>query len=94
VSGRIVAEQIMLGELLLSKAAIEQVVDVLRVDAFRNPAHRLIFDCVVDLYQRGQPADPVTVSMELGRCGDLFSAGGAPYLHTLISMVPPFREVS
>lgn len=94
MSGRIVAEQALLGELLLSKAAIEHVVDVLRVDAFHHPAHRLIFDCVVDLYQRGEPADPVTVTIELGRRGDLFSVGGAAYLHTLVLLVPPFREVS
>jgi replicative DNA helicase len=36
----------------------------------------------------------VTLTMELSRRGDLFSAGGAAYLHTLISMVPPVREVS
>lgn len=91
---RIESEQRKLGEMLLSKTAIADVIDVWRIDDFHHPAHRLIYDCIRTLYQRGQPADPVTVSMELGRCGDLFSAGGAPYLHTLISMVPPFREVS
>jgi len=79
--------------MLLSKAAVADVIDVLRVDYFRHPAHRLIFDCIIGLYRRGQPADPVTVTMELSRRGDLFSAGGAPYLHTLISMAP-LREMS
>ena len=88
MNGRIVAEQCLLGELLLSKAAVAQVVGVLQPGAFRHPAHRLIFGCILDLYGRGQPADPVTVSMELDRRGDLFSVGGAAYLHALISCVP------
>lgn len=91
MSGRITGEQVTLGELLLSKAAITSVVDVLRVDDFRNPAHRIIYACILDLYRRGQPADPVTVALELDRCGDLFSVGGAAYLHTLVSWVPSWR---
>ncbi len=43
---------------------------------------------MLDLYARGEPADPITVSAELDRRGNLTRAGGAVYLHTLISMVP------
>ena len=93
VSGVIRGEQEMLGELLLSRTAVASVVDVFHIEYFRCPAHRLIYGCILDLYQRGQPADPVTVSAELDRCGDLFSAGGARYLHTLISLAPSW-EVS
>lgn len=93
MSGEIAGEQRLLGELLLSKAAVAQVVGVLQPGAFRHPAHRLIYGCILDLYLCGQPADPVTVSDELDRCGDLFSAGGARYLHTLISLAPSW-EVS
>ncbi|HEY6744531.1 MAG TPA: replicative DNA helicase, partial [Mycobacteriales bacterium] len=42
----------------------------------------------LDLYGRGEPADPVTVSAELTRSGQLLRVGGSPYLHTLISSVP------
>jgi replicative DNA helicase len=84
-------EQETLGEMLLSKAAITDVVKVCQTqtDDFHHPAHRIIFDCILDLYGRGQPADPVTVTMELARRGDLFSVGGASYLHALISIAPP-----
>lgn len=85
---RIVVEQETLGTLLLSKAAIANVIDVWRIDDFHHPAHRIIYDCIRTLYMRGQPADPVTVTIELDRRGNLFSVGGAPYLHTLISVVP------
>ena len=55
---------------------------------FYKPAHQTIFDVVVDLYGKGEPADPITVSAELTRLGEIGRVGGAPYLHTLLSSVP------
>jgi replicative DNA helicase len=82
------AEQSVLGGMLLSKDAIADVVEVLRPDDFYRPAHQTVYDCILDLYGRGEPADAVTVSAELQRRGDLIRLGGAPYLHTLIATVP------
>jgi replicative DNA helicase len=82
------AEQSVLGGMLLSKDAIADVVEVLRPGDFYRPAHQAVFDCVLDLYGRGEPADPITVSAELERRGELGRVGGAPYLHTLIATVP------
>jgi len=82
------AEQSVLGGMLLSKDAIADVVEVLRSTDFYRPAHQILYDVVLDLYGRGEPADPVTVSAELTRTGQLMRIGGTPYLHTLISSVP------
>jgi replicative DNA helicase len=82
------AEQSVLGAMMLSKDAIADVVEVLRPGDFYRPAHQTIYDSILDLYSRGDPADAVTVSNELTRTGQLLRAGGAPYLHTLISLVP------
>jgi replicative DNA helicase len=84
----VIAEQSVLGGMLLSKDAISDVVEILRERDFYRPAHELIYDAIIDLYGRGEPADPVTVAAELTKRGDLVRAGGAPYLHTLISSVP------
>ena len=84
----IVAEQSVLGGMLLSKDAIADVVEVLRPGDFYRPAHQTIYDAVIDLYGRGEPADPVTIAAELTRDGTLAKVGGAPYLHTLIASVP------
>lgn len=82
------AEQSVLGGMLLSKDAIADVLEKLRPGDFYRPAHQNVYDAVLDLYARGEPADPVTVAAELDRRGLLRRIGGAPYLHTLISTVP------
>jgi replicative DNA helicase len=82
------AEQSVLGGMLLSKDAIADVVEVLKGNDFYRPAHELVYEAVLDLYGRGEPADAVTVAAELTKRGDIARAGGAPYLHTLISTVP------
>ena len=82
------AEQSVLGAMMLSKDAIADVIERIRPGDFYRPAHQQIYDAVIDLYTRGEPADAVTVSAELTRVGQLTRIGGAPYLHTLISMVP------
>ncbi|WP_209648175.1 replicative DNA helicase [Kibdelosporangium banguiense] len=82
------AEQSVLGGMMLSKDAIADVVEVLSPGDFYRPAHQNVYDCVLDLYSRGEPADPITVAAELERRGELRRIGGAPYLHTLIATVP------
>ena len=84
----IVAEQCVLGAMLLSKDAIADVVETIRATDFYRPAHQIVFDTILDLYGRGEPADPVTVAADLTRNGELPRVGGAPYLHTLIASVP------
>src|ERR1700722_1648051 len=82
------AEQCALGGMLLSKDAISDVLEVIKGSDFYRPAHQIVHDVILDLYGRGEPADPVTVSAELTRRGDIGRMGGAPYLHTLIASVP------
>lgn len=82
------AEQSVLGGMLLSKDAIADVLERLRPGDFYRPAHQSVYDAILDLYGRGEPADAITVSAELDRRGLLKRIGGAPYLHTLISTVP------
>jgi len=82
------AEQCVLGGMMLSKDAIADVVEALRSADFYKPAHARVYDAILDLYGRGEPADAVTVAAELTKRGEIGRVGGAPYLHTLISSVP------
>nr|WP_322973820.1 replicative DNA helicase [Actinacidiphila oryziradicis] len=82
------AEQSVLGGMLLSKDAIADVVEVLKGADFYRPAHETIYAAILDLYARGEPADPITIAAELTKRGELARVGGAPYLHTLVNAVP------
>ncbi|MDP9219649.1 MAG: replicative DNA helicase, partial [Actinomycetota bacterium] len=84
----VLAEQSVLGGMMLSKDAIADVVETLRGADFYRPAHETVFEAIIDLYGRGEPADAVTVSAELQKRGELGRVGGAPYIHTLLQSVP------
>ncbi|QIK84717.1 replicative DNA helicase [Sanguibacter sp. HDW7] len=84
----IAAEQSVLGGMLISKDAIADVVEELKGNDFYRPAHELIYDAIMDLYGRGEPADAITVLAELTKRGEVGRIGGAPYIHELIAMVP------
>jgi replicative DNA helicase len=84
----VAAEQCVLGGMLLSKDAIADVVEILRTGDFYRPNHGVIFDAILDLYGRGEPADAVTLAAAMHDAGNLARAGGAAYLHTLIASVP------
>jgi replicative DNA helicase len=90
----VAAEQGVLGGMLLSKDAIADVVEILKTHDFYRPVHSTIFDTVLDLYGRGEPADALTVAAALADSGDLQRIGGVPYLHTLIESVPTAANAS
>ena len=83
-----VAEQSVLGGMLLSKDAIADVVESLRASDFYKPAHETIYEAILSLYGHGSPADVITVADELKKRGELTRVGGASYIHTLIASVP------
>ena len=82
------AEQCVLGGMLMSKDAISDVMEVIRPADHYRPAHQLVHEAILELYGRGEPTDPVTVSDLLAKRGELARVGGGAYLHTLIASVP------
>ncbi|WP_017624962.1 replicative DNA helicase [Nocardiopsis chromatogenes] len=84
----ILAEQSVLGGMLLSKDAITEVVEIVRSSDFYRPAHQTVYDAVVDLFSRGEPVDAISVNAELTKRGEITRVGGAPYLHTLTEAIP------
>jgi len=82
------AEQFTLGSMLISNQAISTVAETLKEDHFYHPTHRVIFNVVIELVNKGEPVDAATVAAELGRRGGLIRIGGAPYLLTLAETTP------
>lgn len=87
------AEIATLGSMLIDSVAIERVGEYLQPDDFYRESHRVIFEVLVALSSRSEPADLVTVSEELQRRGKLDDVGGIAYLTTLIDSVPSAANV-
>lgn len=83
------AEQAVIGAIQLSRNEIANVIETLRdsSDLYR-PAHQTIYETVIDMYGRGKPVDPRTLTAELRERGELVRVGGAPYLHHCVNQVP------
>ncbi len=90
----LLAEQSVLGGMMLSDKACTEVLTMLRGQDFNVPKHELIFDAITALHQQGAPTDVVTVTDELIKTGELSRAGGADYLHTVTSIVPTASNAS
>ena len=88
------AEQSVLGGMMLSKDAIADVVEIVGGPDFYRPAHEIIYDAIVDLYGRGEPADVVTISDHLTKRQELQRIGGPAYLHNLAQSVPTAANAS
>ncbi len=82
------AEQSVLGSLLIDPEAILKVTPFLRPEDFYRETHGFIYRAIIDLHERRQPADFVTLCDELERRAQLEQVGGASYLTSLINAVP------
>lgn len=84
----LLAEQSVIGGMLLNKDAVAAAMEEVRADDFYIPKHEIIFDAIFDLYTKGEPTDAIAVTDELTKTGLLTRAGGSEYLHTLTGIVP------
>ena len=82
------AEQSVLGSILIDRDAIARVAEFLQHQDFYRGNHKRIYSAALDLYERGEPADLVTLTDELQRRGWLDEVGGAAYLSSLTALVP------
>ena len=82
------AEESLLGAMLLSRDAIGPAVEACSATDFYKPAHAHIFDAIVSLWSRGEPADAVTVADELARAELLEAIGGVSTLITMQASTP------
>ncbi|MHB8764977.1 MAG: replicative DNA helicase [Deferrisomatales bacterium] len=82
------AECGVLGAILLNNDILTHVAEVVQRDDFYRSGHRLIYEAMVELYERGSPMDLVTVTEALRQKGALEKAGGATHLASLTSQVP------
>ena len=84
----LVAEESLLGAMLLSRDAIADVLETVTAEHFYRPAHARVFEAVHSLYSAGDPADAVTVAEILERNDTLEAIGGLDGLLSLQMNTP------
>ena len=87
------AEQAVIGSMLTDKDAIISAIEVLKEDYFYREDNKIIFSAIVNLYNRSEPVDIITVKSELSSIGKLEAVGGLEYLAELPEKVPTTANV-
>ncbi len=87
-------EMSVLGGILLENNALNKALEVLRPEDFYREAHRKIFNALISLDEKGEPADLVTLTAALKAEGDLEAIGGSAYLATLADYVPTAANIT
>ncbi len=82
------AEQSVLGSILLDNNALLRVLENVTPEDFYKREHRIIFSAMLELFQRGQPIDLITVSDLLSQREEIEAIGGTEYLMELTETVP------
>ena len=87
------AEQAVIGSMLTDKDAVIAAVEVLKDSDFYREDNRIIYSAILNLYNRSQPIDVITLRAELSSMGKLDSVGGLEYIAELPEKVPTTSNV-
>lgn len=87
------AEMSLLGSVLLDKDAMLKIADIVQAEDFYKNAHVQIFEAVLELYQKNDPIDLLTLSNRLTEKNQLEKIGGHSYLVSLTNTVPTASHV-
>ena len=87
------AEQAVLAAMMMDTDAIMRAAEVLDDTMFYREGHRRIFRAMIAITERGAVVDPLTLSDELDRRGELAASGGKDYIGFLVDAVPTSANV-
>jgi len=87
------AETSTLGSMLIDRDAIAKVIDILEPEDFYKEAHRAVYEAICMLFEKGEPADLITVTEALREQGKLDKVGGAVFISSLANSVPTAANV-
>ncbi len=88
------AESSVLGGILLENDAINVVLETLRPEDFYRESHRRILRAMIEITDRGEPVDLITLSELLKTKNELESVGGSAYLASLADFVPTAANIA
>ncbi len=87
------AEQSLLGGILVDAESINKVVDIVGSEDFYKESHGRIYEVMLDLYDKSEPIDLVTVSSAAKDRGIIEKIGGITYLNTLVDQMPSSANI-
>lgn len=87
------AEQSLLGSLLINKDAVIKIADIVNPNDFYSDHHKIIFECMLDLYSRHEPIDILSLSNLIEERGKIKEIGGRSSLINLSNIVPSASHV-
>ncbi|MHB1003382.1 MAG: DnaB-like helicase N-terminal domain-containing protein, partial [Thermoleophilia bacterium] len=88
------AEESVLGAMMMNQSAVVAAAERVGRNDFYRDSHRMIFQSIIDLYNRGEPVDLLTVTDDLAVKGVLDQVGGKAYIHSVASAVPSVANAS
>ncbi len=88
------AEMSILGGILLDNNAINRTMEILVPEDFYRESHRKILQAMIELNQKGEPCDLITLTDILKQTGRLEEVGGAAYLASLVDFVPTAANIA
>ncbi len=80
-------EEAVLGALMIDQNALNNTIQMLRVEYFYRPEHQMIFKAILTLFEQSKPVDLLTVTQQLMKDGLIDAVGGAMYLSQLTNKV-------
>ncbi|WHH57556.1 replicative DNA helicase [Petroclostridium sp. X23] len=87
------AEQSVLGAMLLDKEAISTVTEIIKSDDFYRDDHKEIFESMMDLFDRNEPVDLITLTEQLKLRDSLEAVGGIEYMAAIATSIPTTANV-
>ena len=87
------AEQAIIGSMLTDKDAVIAAIEILREQDFYREDNRIIYSAILNLYNRSEPIDIITLKAELKSMGKLEAVGGLEYIVQLPDRVPTTSNV-
>jgi replicative DNA helicase len=82
------AEEAIISAVLIDNDALLEVIETLAAGDFYRTAHQKIYAAIIDLFDKAEPVDLVTLANKLKENGQLEEVGGASYLARLVDAVP------
>jgi len=87
------AEQSVIGAILIENEALLKSIEIIHPEDFYRESHRLIFQSMIELFEKNEPADLITLTEHLRNKNKLEEVGGASYLTTLCDQIPTAANI-